>query len=161
MSHYKNQEIDFINRTKAIIQQYDSFQIVEKEKYEVTLLLNCLIGLLILPQQHWFDSLPTDIVSQKEWGINPKHISSIKDGETKNVKNVARHLRNSIAHYNFKVFENKSKDISSIKFEDFLPADKKTKEKIKTFEATIPISCIRQFTTKITDTFANEMNKQK
>ena len=161
MSHYKNQEIDFINRTKTIIQQYDRFQIVETEKYEVTLLINCLIGLLILPQQHWFDNLPTQEVSQKEWGINPKHISTIKKGETKNVKNVARHLRNSIAHYNFKVFENTSNEISSIKFEDFETTNGATKQKIKTFEATITVSCIRQFTTKLTETLAEEMNDQK
>lgn len=155
MSHYKNQEIDFINRTKAIIQQYDSFQIVEKEKYEVTLLLNCLIGLLILPQQHWFDSLPTDLVSQKEWGINPSHISSIKDGETKNIKVVARHLRNSIAHYEFKAFDNSSNQISSIKFMD------KDREGNVTFEAIFPLPNLRQFTTKLTDTFTTEMNKQR
>lgn len=161
MSHYKNQEVDFINRTKTIIEQYDNFQIAEKEKYEVTLLLNCLVGLLILPQQHWFETLPTELVSKKEWGIDQNHISTIKKGETKNVKDVARHIRNSVAHYNFKVFENKSKDISSIKFEDFEVIDKKTKEKAKTFEATIPISAIRQFTSKLTETFTSEMNRQK
>lgn len=106
MSHYKNQEYDFINRTKTIIEQYEKLEIDKGDKFEVTLLLNCLVGLLILPQQNWFNSLPHDLVSQKEWGIDEKHISTIKKGETKNVKDVARHLRNSIAHYNFKIFEN-------------------------------------------------------
>lgn len=155
MSHYKNQELDFINRTKAIIKQYDSFQIVEKEKFEVTLLLNCLVGLLILPQQHWFDSLPTVIVSQKEWGINPNHISSIKEGETKNIKDIARHLRNSIAHYEFVAFDNSSNQISSIKFKD------KDREGNITFEAIIPLPNLRQFANKLTDTFTNEMNRQR
>ncbi len=155
MSHYKNQEFDFINRTKAIIEQYEKLELSKTEKFEVTLLLNCLVGLLILPQQNWFNSLPTDLVTQKEWGIDEKHISTIKKGETKNVQNVARHLRNSIAHYNFKVFENKSNDISSIKFEDYDPSNNKT------FEAIIPISSIRQFTTKLTNTFVIEMEKQK
>ena len=155
MSHYLNQEFDFITRTKKIIEQYDSFKIDEKDKFEVTLLLNCLIGLLILPQQYWYDSLPTDIISQKEWGINSEHISSIKKGETKNVKDVARHLRNSIAHYRFKAFDNSSDKISSIKFEDFDPNGSKT------FEAIIPLPNLRQFTNRLTDIFINEMNKQK
>ncbi len=77
MSHYLNQEFDFINRTKTIIEQYDNLQISEKEKFEITLMLNCLVGLLILPQQNWFDSLPAVLVSQKEWGIAEKHISFI------------------------------------------------------------------------------------
>jgi hypothetical protein len=154
MSHYKNQEFDFVDRTKLIIEQYDKLELAEAEKFEVTLLLNCLIGLLILPQQYWFDSLPTDLVSQKDWGINSNHISTIKE-ETKNVKDVARHLRNSISHYRFRAFENKSNNISSIKFEDYDPSNNKT------FEAIIPISSIRQFTTKLTNTFAIEMEKQK
>jgi len=155
MSHYLNQEFDFITRTKKIIEQYDSFKIDEKDKFEVTLLLNCLVGLLILPQQNWYDSLPTDIMSQKEWGINPEHISSIKKGETKNVKDVARHLRNSVAHYRFKAFDNSSDKISSIKFEDF------DTNGIKTFEAIIPLPNLRQFTNRLTDIFTNEMNRQK
>ena len=155
MSHYKNQEIDFINRTKAIIEQYEKFQIAEKQKFEVTLFLNCLVGLLILPQQHWFDCLSTELVSQKEWGINPNHISSIKDGETKNVKDIARHLRNSVAHYEFTAFDNSSKQISRIKFKD------KDKSGNLTFEAIIPLPNLRQFTAKLTNTLIMEMNKQK
>ncbi len=154
MSHYKNQEFDFIYRTKVIIEQYDKLKLSKSEKFEVTLLLNCLVGLLILPQQNWFNSLPTDLVTQKEWGIDQQHISVIKIGEIKNVKNVARHLRNSIAHYNFKAFDNKSNDISSIKFEDY-------DQKNKTFEAIIPISSIKHFVTKLTNTFVIEMEKQK
>ncbi len=73
------------------------------------------------------------------------------------MKDVARHLRNSIAHYNFKAFENKSKNISSIKFEDY----DRGRIPNKTFEAVIPISSIRQFTTKLTDTFTSEMNRSK
>ena len=154
MSSYKHQELDFIHRTKIILEQYKNFRISEKEKFEVTLFINCLVGLLILPQQNWFDNLPTDIVSLKEWGIKEEHISVIIEEETKNVKDIARHLRNSIAHYNFTVFDNSSKEISRIKFEDF------DRDNNKTFEATIPILNLRLFTTKLTDTLTKEMNQQ-
>ena len=86
MSHYKQQEFDFIQRTKSIIEQYEIFQISDNEKFEITLFLNCLVGLFILPQQHWFDSLSTDLISKKEWGIDKTHISFIKKGERKDVK---------------------------------------------------------------------------
>ena len=69
MSNYKNQEFDFIQRTKSIIEQYDNFQIAEKDKFQVTLLLNCLVGLFILPQQHWFDNVPRELISKKEWEL--------------------------------------------------------------------------------------------
>lgn len=143
MSHYLQQEFDFIIRTKKLIEQYENLQIAEKDKFEVTLLLNCLVGLLILPQQNWFNNLPKDLISEKEWGIAPHHISSIKEGEPKNVENVARHLRNSVSHYRFNAFDNSSNKISRIKFEDF-------NSNGKTFEALIPIKNLRDFTNKFT-----------
>jgi len=155
MSYYLHQEFDFVERTKKIIEQYDSLTIPEKDKFEVTLLLNCFVGLLILPQQKWYDNLPTEIVSQKEWGIAPEHISFIKQGEEKNIKNISRHLRNSVAHYRFKAFNNSSNKISRIKFEDFEQSGNKT------FEALIPLANLRQFTNKLTDNFMTEMNRQK
>lgn len=155
MSHYLHQEFDFVERTKKIIEQYDSLTIPEKDKFEVTLLLNCLVGLLILPQQNWYDNLPSEIISQKEWGITPEHISFIKRGETKNIKDISRHLRNSVAHYRFKAFDNSSNKISRIKFEDFEQSGNKT------FEALIPLANLRQFTNRLSDNFMTEMNKLK
>lgn len=148
---YKNQEIDFVKRTKEIIKQYHSCN-VSGEKYEVTLLLNCFVGLLILPEHHWYDKLLEDIVSKEEWGISSRDISEIKSGEIKSVKNVARHMRNAISHYRFKALENTSKEIDKIKFEDF-------SNKNKTFEATLSTEAIKQFVTKLTDVFIKEMEK--
>lgn len=155
MSNYKNQEFDFIKRTKSIIEQYDNFQIPEKDKFEVTLLLNCLVGLFILPQQHWFDNVPTELISKKEWGIDKSHISFIKETETKNVKDIARHIRNSISHYRFKVFGNSNEKINKIKFEDFNPQNEKT------FEATIPLSNFKIFVDRFSSALTTEMTKQK
>lgn len=158
--YYSNQEFDFVQRTIEIIKQYEKFQIDKKEKFEVTLFINCLVGLLILPQQYWFDNLPTDIVSQREWGISPEHISTIKKGETKNVKDIARHLRNSVAHYNFIAFKNSSSKICSIQFRDKKVINK-TKKEIKTFEAKIPIECLKKFVNKLSDNFIISMTKHK
>jgi len=51
MSAYQQQEFDFIDRTKKILEQYNSIKLPKKEKFEVTLLLDCFVGLLVLPQQ--------------------------------------------------------------------------------------------------------------
>ena len=155
MSNYKHQEFEFIQRTKSIIEQYDNFQIPGKSKFEVTLLLNCLVGLIILPQQHWFNSLPKELISKKVWGISELHISFIKIGETKNVKAIATHIRNSISHCKFKVFGNSKKQINRIKFLDF------NLQGVKTFEATIPLSCFKVFVNKFSLAFTAEMTNQK
>lgn len=48
-------ECDFIRRTLKVIDQYDEFvmpSIAEDQQFEVSLLINCLTGLLVLPFEH-------------------------------------------------------------------------------------------------------------
>ena len=163
MSHYLQQEVDFINRTKLIITQYETFQIEEKDKFEVTLYLNCLVGLLILPKQHWYNDLPQESISLLEWGIAPEHIYIIKDGEDKNVKNIATHIRNSISHYRFNAFENSFEKIREIQFKDYFVTNegKENEKKKMTFHAVIPIQNLRKFTDKLTNTLIEKMEQCK
>jgi hypothetical protein len=124
MSTYKNQEFDFIQRTKSLIEQYDNLQLPKESKFEVTLLLNCMVGILILPRQQWFDQLPTELISNNKWDLDNSHISLIQEPEI-SVKNIVRHLRNSISHFRFKVFGNSDEETDKIKFEDFTCNGKK------------------------------------
>lgn len=72
-----------------------------------------------------------------------------------NVKDIARHIRNSISHYNFKVFGNGNERINKIKFEDF------NQIKEKTFEATFPLSNFKVFVDKFSSILPKEMINQK
>lgn len=160
MSNYKQQEFDFINRTKEIVKQYDSLvvknrEMRKEEKYDVTLFINCLVGLLILPEQHWFKNLPNTIISEAEWGISESQVIFIKEAK-KTVKDVARHLRNSVSHYNF-TFSNCSDEIERINLKDFI--DKKKKH--KTFEADLGIKDLRDFAEKLTEYFLKTMREEK
>ena len=116
MSYYEQQEYEFVKRTKAILEQYDKFLIKLEEKYEVTLFINCFVGLLFLPREYWFNNLPNGTVSEKNWGINANDISFIKKGEEKSVQNVTKHLRNSIAHYRFKDLPDDNNNIYEFEF---------------------------------------------
>lgn len=153
MGYYTQQEFDFVQRTKKILQQYDSidFSKNESEKYEITLLLNCFVGLLILPKEHWYDKLPKTEIDEEGWGINPDFIENI-EGDSKSIQQVARRLRNSITHYRFKVFSNKKEEIASIEFKD---CDKGK----STFKSEIPIENIKLFLEKLSDWFLLEMKK--
>lgn len=160
MSNYKQQEFDFINRTKEIIKQYDSLvvkneEISRDEKYEVTLFINCLVGLLILPEQEWFNQLPKEAISKEKWGISESQVIFIKEGEKKNVKNIARHLRNSISHYNFKVFKESSDEIAGIELEDF----EDIKKVNRTFKADLKIEDLRNFAEKLSSYFLKRMQQ--
>ncbi len=156
MSMYLQQEFDFIQRTKIIIEQYDEHFCNKNTdmKFDVTLLLNCMVGLLILPHTYWFGYLPKELISKAQWGIHPDNISFIKIGETKSVDEVTRHLRNSLSHYRFQVFKDENNEINEIYFED-------RDEKEKTFEANIPISGIKIFMDKFSQWVLDEMKEEK
>lgn len=152
MSYYLEQEYDFVHRTKRILEQYQKLQLSDNDKYEITLLINCFTGLLILPQQYWFDNLPASIINEKEWGIKTEYINTIS-GNNKSVKEVVRHLRNSVTHYNFIVFDNQKKEIRSIKFKDY------NRSEVLTFEAEIPVKNLNVFLNKFSNWFLEEMKK--
>ena len=154
MSYYNKQEYEFVKRTKTIIEQYEKFHIDKNEKYEVTLFINCLVGLLIIPKEYWFDSLPTEIVSENEWGISTEDIDFIKEDETKNIKNIAKHIRNSLAHYRFEMYDDIKNKLNEIEFMDEYRGS-------LTFKARISVDSLRKFTNKLTDIFLSEMEKSK
>jgi hypothetical protein len=93
-------ERDFIRRTLALLQEYTG-------RYDATLLLNCFVGLLIVPDEKLLDEIPTDpLTGVAGWGIP---VSAVKDFGKANGKNphpesirgVAHSLRNAVAHSRF------------------------------------------------------------
>lgn len=149
---YKKQESDFVKRTKEIIVQYETSQLNTNQKYEVTLFINCFVGLIIIPKEHWFKGLPDELLNN-DWGINKIDVIFIKENESLTVKNITKHIRNAISHYNFKVYSNSNNQIDRVKFEDFLPGRHRT----KTFEATISFDKLRIFAEKLSTEFLNAM----
>lgn len=156
MSNYKQQKYDFVNRTKEILDQYKqwSVKVPEGKRYEITLLLNCFVGLLVIPNEEWNNYLPDDLVSEKQWGLKPEHISLIEGGK-KQIKEIVRHLRNSVSHYEFTSFGNNKGDITRIDFKDF------NKQGTQTFEATIPVINLRVFLDKFSEFMLRKMEQQK
>lgn len=143
----EKQELDFIKRTQKVLKQYQELNIDEKNKFEVTLLVNCLVGLLIVPKEEWYEDLPDTLLTKNEWGIDPNTISFITEGEEKNIKNFVRHLRNSVSHYNF-YLTSTNKKISSIRFEDFTDRTKTT----ITFDAIMKVEDLQKFLEKFSST---------
>ncbi|MBK9123484.1 MAG: hypothetical protein IPM16_10265 [Chloroflexi bacterium] len=128
MTNYSTIERDFIKRTLEIIDQYEKLARAvppPENQYEVTLLLNCLLGLLVYPQQLAGDNhesrfegwLTSDLFVDvhKEWGLDPEDLISPeyklnnKRPRTEfaitvdqlTMRNLVRQLRNTIAHARF------------------------------------------------------------
>lgn len=115
MEYDKKLTKNFIKRTKSIIHQYEDFSSENKERYEVTLKINCLFGLLIIPKTAYYSEFRSSITvkdgSKYYIEINNKQV------ETCDSKILFHCLRNALAHWLEKgnknlQFENENGEIS-------------------------------------------------
>ena len=155
MSIYKNRA-EFISRTLSFLDKYE-----KGCNFEKTFFLNCCLGLLVIPQQCAVQDsnlYVSNIVDYDNWGIDKSKIlvNSHAHNRPKNsAENIARHIRNSIAHYRFdiiKVNEN-VETIKEIHLQDF--KKKKGKEQI-TFDLTLSFDDFKKFVLK----YAKEQKKK-
>lgn len=114
-------EKEIINRTLSIVNEY-------KGNFEKTALVNCCIGLLIVPEQKFYDKLPNKKIDGTKWGIDA---SLIQKCSKKTIKDVARHIRNAVAH-NGITFMNENNEVAYISIVDKVPDV--NGNKITTFE---------------------------
>lgn len=159
MGHYKQGEFDFVTRTKSIIEQYNNINFSETsdEKYEITLCMNCMLGLVVIPQQVWFDKVPnTDL--NKDWFIKTSHITTIEDNKYK-INEIVRHIRNSVSHGNITPTskdKGSNRKITHIKFKDFPIGNSTT----PTFEAEVPVETLKKFAVKFANTMLEIMKAE-
>ncbi|KFD40514.1 hypothetical protein DK28_0204430 [Peptococcaceae bacterium SCADC1_2_3] len=156
---YETLERDFITRTLKIICQYEK-NIPKFEQFEVTLLINCLVGLLILPKERFYKKIPNTPINQlKDWGLRADHI--IKPGMEKRslkeltiekltLKEVVRRMRNSVSHFKLEV-RGDGNEITHLVFSDqhIVFSDQHKLKKKDVFEAVIPVECLKTFVTKL------------
>lgn len=120
MGNYADLEYEFIERTLALIMQYESIlpRFPFKEQYNHTLLINCLLGLIVMPKERIMTYIPKKELTHEfrmEIGLQQ---SSINTSIT-NLKDLIIKLRHSLAHFDIEV---ESKDekllIDEIVFKD-------------------------------------------
>jgi hypothetical protein len=137
---YTDFDKDFIQRTLDILSDY-------KAPWEVTLLINCLVGLLILPKEKLFEKIPDFNIQDltDDWGIKPEHITDIRCPSCGyKLRNVIRQMRNSVAHMRVKAFSD-GKDIEILEFRD------------TGFAARIPVESLKVFAIKLATTVSNHI----
>lgn len=141
---------DFYKRTLQLLNDY-------RGEYDVTMLLNSSLGLLVVPKGGYFNykGIPDTFVSadmllklQKCIKVNT---SDGKENSDKSLQNIVRHMRNSIAHARMTIHgeepnvKGKSIKITCVEFED---EGKRTIDKKKVeehFKADITIDLLKDF----------------
>ena len=131
---YKDLKEDLPKRTIDILENYEG-------EYNVTLLINCLTALLILPRERFFNKIPDEEIQNLQgWGLPKEHLIEVRCGSCGyNLRNIARNMRNAVAHMSIDVTSNNERQIDKVRFED-----KRSK-----FVLEIPVADLKTFVIKL------------
>lgn len=87
-----------MQRTLSLLSEYQGSR-------DATLLVNCLLGLLVLPKETFIEQLPAvEFEALEDWGVVPTSITQVGrcgDGQQQNptLKELIHRLRNAVAHF--------------------------------------------------------------
>jgi len=97
---YHNVVEDFARRTRENLRQLHMLQTRGVQVYEVTALVNSMLGLLVFPQQKYVDSIPATPLEEliREGWPTPQVIGD--HPQVSNLRQLIRYLRNAISHFN-------------------------------------------------------------
>ena len=138
MSYLDDFEQSFMQHTLEIVRTYNG-------PFDASVLINCLLGLLVVPKETSLDAIPLDPFSElSKWGIDPDSIESVgksKPGNRKpdTIRGLVINLRHSVAHFNLKPVP-RTRDVHSFEFSNR-----------DGFKATISLKELRVFVDKLAD----------
>ena len=145
MGNYHDLDVEFIERTLNLIDQYERMkdQFPFEEQYNHTLVLNCLLGLIVLPKektQSYIRPIPLDMHFRKESGC----LNSMFNVEIQDLRALINELRHCIAHFDLEV---KSDNPNAFLVDAIEFYDRETKEErfIASFRATELVPFLRYY----------------
>ena len=106
MSYLSDFDHSFMQRTRLILNDY-------KGEYDATLLINCLLGLLIVPKEIFLKSIPEDPLSTiTSWGIDGSSIRhpgnvTCNNPKPNTIRGFVINLRHSVAHFSLEPISDK------------------------------------------------------
>jgi len=111
---YKQVVRDFVERTRINLAHIERSLSEGEEVYEVTQLVNSLLGLLVFPEQHYFNQIPKIPLHELENQGWPKIKVVGEYPPAKELREQMRYLRNSIAHFNIRFLTDGDNQISGV-----------------------------------------------
>jgi hypothetical protein len=111
---YHNLVEDFARRTRANLRELKALRERGILVYEVTALVNSMLGLLVFPQQKYMDSIaeiPMEDLVRQGWPI-PVVVGDFR--QVSNLRQLIRYLRNAISHFNIEFYTEASDQIAGL-----------------------------------------------
>lgn len=104
---YQDLVRDFAKRTQHNLKVIRKHHAKGDEVYVVTQLINSMLGLLVLPKEHFYESIPTTSLEELRDDDWPESVLSGHAKAPKHLRDLVRLLRNSIAHFNIEFVDEK------------------------------------------------------
>ena len=148
MEYAKDSEFlkDFVLRTKANISMCQS-------PYEVTQLVNSLIGLLILPKEQYYQNIQDDMINSQLLTTIKQKITINSPEKNYNLKQIVRRLRNAIAHFNIECKADiETHEIDHIIFSDF---DHGNDSQTPNFQISLSVDLMKKFVYQFSESISN------
>ena len=136
MSFNSDFERAFMERSLVLVKDYSG-------PFDATILLNCLLGLLIVPKESCIKAIPIDPIEKiSEWGISRQSIKKLgkfrgQDDDPNTLRGLVWHLRNAVAHFHFRPIPERG-EVKAFHFHDK-----------SGFEAEVSLAELRDFVEKL------------
>ena len=114
-------EDEFILRTELNLRAIEKLSAQGESVYEVTQLINSLLGLLVYPREVFFNNIPRitrETMIEEGWPLPDEQIAQIQD-----LKTLVKNMRNAVAHFNIELINN-GNAIEGLKFKNYAQDDK-------------------------------------
>ena len=144
MKYGENIIKDFADRTLKNLEAIKKLKEDRKKVYEVTQLVNSLLGLLVISHEKFFklsiEKIKVDELRQKGCLIPDATLQNDQSNKTDYIflSDLIRNLRNSIAHFHVEIKPGDNNEIRSLHFRNMDPArseeDQKGQDTVKTEE---------------------------
>jgi hypothetical protein len=132
---YRNLVEDFARRTRENLRILRAAHERGEHIYEVTALINSMLGLLVFPQQKYVNSIPEtslEELSVQGWPI-PVVVGDFP--QVLNLRQLIRNLRNAVSHFNIEFYTEGGEQIAGLTVWNTKPRTRQV-----TWKATLSIS---------------------
>lgn len=112
MGNYHDIEGEFIERTLKLIDQY--YRVLKnypfEEQFNYTLMINCLLGLIVMPKERVISYVPTERLT-REYQATMGSPSLEVGANVATLRDLIWALRNAVAHFDIKVTSEDDKNL--------------------------------------------------
>jgi hypothetical protein len=139
---------DFAIRTRLNLELVEaSARNGKGEAYEVTQLVNSMLGLLVFPKEQYFHQIPKTPLkrlAQDGWPV-PRSSGELPDAS--NLRELVRYMRNAVAHFNVEFQADQKQQITGLR----LWNSRNGRYGPKSWEAVLSVADLREITMRFID----------